>query len=285
MTAVVVTGASGLLGSHVVAHLIQAGRDVRAVDIRPGNPTPDCPFVTADLTELGATVQALAGAEAVIHTAAIPRPTGRTGSDVFSTNVLAAYNVTEAAKIHGTRRIVNASSFSVIGWPFNVQPLLPEFLPIDESHPLAPQEAYGLSKLVTEQVVTAAVRCCPPLSAVNLRFPWIQTAASFDVDVVSSRRDGATAPGNLWAYIDAEDAAAAFGAALDATTEDIASVYLSAPDTFMEEETGELVRASFPGVELRRELPGHASLICSDAAERLLGFRPSRSWRSYGGGA
>jgi nucleoside-diphosphate-sugar epimerase len=283
VTLVVVTGASGLLGSHIVAELLHAGREVRAVDIRPGSPSPDCPFLIADLTEFGAAVQALAGAEAVIHTAAIPRPTGRTGSEVFSTNVLAAYNVTEAAKIHAARRVVNASSFSVIGWPFNVQPLLPEFLPIDESHPLAPQEAYGLSKLVTEQIVAAAVRCCPSLSAINLRFPWIQSAASFDADVVSNRRDEATAPGNLWAYIDAQDAAAAFVAALDATAEDVASVYVSAPDTFMEEETIDLVRARVPDVKLRRELPGHASLICSDAAERLLAFRPSRSWRSYGG--
>ena len=76
MTLVVVTGASGLLGSHIVAELLHAGREVRAVDIRPGNPSPDCPFLIADLTELGAAVQALAGAEAVIHTAAIPRPTG-----------------------------------------------------------------------------------------------------------------------------------------------------------------------------------------------------------------
>jgi nucleoside-diphosphate-sugar epimerase len=284
VSSVVVTGAAGLLGSHIVAALLQAGRDVRAVDIRPVKAPPDCPSLTADLTELGAAIEALAGAEAVIHTAAIPRPTGRTAGEVFSTNVLAAYNVTEAAKLHGVRQLVNASSFSVIGLPFNPQPLVPAFLPIDESHPLAPQEAYGLSKLLTEEIVAAAVRCSPKLSAVNLRFPWIQTAATFEVEVAPRRGDGETPPSNLWAYIDAQDAAAAFVAALDASVEDTACVYLAAPDTFMEEDTIELVRASFPDVELRRELPGHASLICSDAAARLLGFRPGRSWRSYGGG-
>jgi nucleoside-diphosphate-sugar epimerase len=282
VTAVVVTGAAGLLGRHVVLAMTQAGHEVRGVDVvPPAGPASDAQFVGADLTDLGAAVQALTDAEVVIHTAAIPRPVGRTASEVFRTNVLAAQNVTEAALIHGARRIVNASSFSVIGWPFNPQPMLPAFLPIDESHPLAPQEAYGLSKLVTELIVAAGVRRAPTLTAINLRMPWIQTADTFAVDVAPRRQDTATATGNLWAYIDADDAAAAFLAALNAPVDGCESVYIAAPDTFMEEETLTLVEDSFPGLELRADLPGHSSVISSGAAERLLGARPQRSWRAY----
>jgi nucleoside-diphosphate-sugar epimerase len=282
MTVVAVTGSRGLLGRHVVSALLGAGLEVRGVDLAPGAGTSDYEFIAADLTDLGAALQTIAGAEIVVHTAAIPRPVGRTAAEVFRTNVLAASNVAEAAVTHGVARIVNASSFSVLGWPFNPQPLKPQFLPIDESHPLAPQEAYGLSKLVTEEIIAAAVRRSPALTAVNLRMPWIQSSSTFAADVVPRRSDTATATGNLWAYIDADDAGAAFLAAFAADVTDCASVYLAAPDTFMQEDTADLVRRAFPGVELRRELPGNTSAIASDAAERLLGMRPQRSWRSYG---
>lgn len=281
MTSVVVTGSRGLLGRHVVTALLRAGLDVRGVDLTPPPGPSEYGFVAADLTDLGAAVETIAGAEIVVHTAAIPRPVGRTTAEVFRTNVLAASNVADAAVLHGVRRIVSASSFSVLGWPFNPQPLVPEFLPIDESHPLKPQEAYGLSKLVTEEIMAAAVRRSESLTAVNLRMPWIQNASTFAVEVARRRSETATATGNLWAYLDADDAAAAFLAAFDADVAGCASVYLAAPDTFMETETVALVHGAFPDVELRRALPGHTSVITSDAAEQLLGLRPTRSWRSY----
>lgn len=280
---VVVTGAAGLLGSHVLATLVGDGRDVRGVDLSMPAGAPLSPFIRADLTDPGDAMQALAGAEAVIHAAAIPRPTGRIGSDVFRTNVLTAYNVVEAALMHGVSRLVNASSFSVLGWPFNPRPLAPAYLPIDEQHPLEPQEAYGLSKLLTEQVIEAATRREPSFHALSLRMPWIQTAQSFADDVAPRREATDVATGNLWSYIDAEDAAAAFRAGLDAPLQDHVAVYLSAPDTFMEQDTMTLVHAAFPGVELRRPLPGHTSVLDCTAAERLLGYRPTRSWREYGG--
>ena len=274
-----VTGAAGLLGGHVVDALLAAGRDVRAVDLL-APPASGAEVVVADLTSLGEALQALHGVEAVVHSAAIPRPTGRTGTDVFRTNILTAYNVVEAAVLAGARRLVNASSVSVVGHPFNPRPLRPTYLPLDEDHPLAPQEAYGLSKLLTEEIVAAATRRSD-LTAVSLRPPWIQTPASFHGDVAARRADPAVATANLWAYVDARDAAEAFLRALDVPATGHVSVYLTAPDTFMEQETPELVRAAFGEIELRTQLTGHEPLIDGTAAERLLGFRPTRSWRSY----
>jgi nucleoside-diphosphate-sugar epimerase len=281
---VVVTGAAGVLGSHVLRAVRAAGHEARGIDaVTPAQAQPQASsFVRADLTDLGAAIEALADADAVVHAAAIPRPTGRTSSDVFETNVLAAYNVVEAASLHGVTRLVNASSFSVLGWPFNPMPIVPLYLPIDEQHPLAPQEAYGLSKQLTEEIVAAATRRAPALSAISLRMPWLQTAATFARDVAPRREQRGVANANLWSYLDAEDAAQAFVAALEAPVEGHAAVYLSAPDTFMETETLTLVHAAFGDVELRRPLPGHAPLLDTRAAEQLLGIRARRSWRDYG---
>jgi nucleoside-diphosphate-sugar epimerase len=282
---VVVTGAAGLLGSHVVAALAAGGRDIRGVDSAP-EPAADLPagveFVRADLRDPQAAIESLVGAETVVHAAAIPRPTGRTPSEVFSTNVLAAHNVVEAALLHRVPRLVSASSFSVLGWPFNPRPLRPDYLPIDEQHPLAPQEAYSLSKLVTEEILIAATRRQPGFSALSLRMPWIQTSQTFFRDVAPRRESPEIAIGNLWGYIDAADAAAAFAAGLDTSFDGHVAVYIAAADTFMEQDTMSLVRAAFPGMELRHPLAGHAGVLDCTAADRLLGFTARRSWRDYG---
>lgn len=276
---VVITGAAGLLGRHVVAALLDQGREVRGVDlVGPGADGGE--HVRADLGELGDAVQALRGAAAVVHAAAIPRPVGVTEAEVFRTNVIVAYNVVEAALVWGVGRLVNASSFSVTGFPFNPRPLRPRYLPIDDDHPLAPQEAYALSKLVTEEIVSAATRRSE-LTAVSLRMPWIQTPETFSDQVIARRSEPNVGAANLWAYIDARDAARAFVAALDRPVTGHAAVYVSAPDTFMDEETFSLIRTTFGDIELRKPLPGFAPLLDSSPAERLLGTRAEHSWRSY----
>jgi nucleoside-diphosphate-sugar epimerase len=276
---VVVTGAAGLLGRHVVAALLESGREVRAVDV-VAPPPSGAELVRADLTSFGDTVQALAGATAVVHTAGIPRPIGVTGVELFRTNVLAAWNVVEASLLHRVRRLANASSFSMLGLPFNPRPIVPSYLPIDEAHPTEPQETYALTKQLTEDIVIAATRRSD-LTAVSLRMPWIQTPETFATDVARRRDDPSIAAGNLWAYIDARDAAGLFLAALDRPVEGHAAVYVSARDTFMEEETPTLIHRTFGEIELRRAFSGHESVIDTSAAERLLGVRAEHSWRSY----
>lgn len=275
---VAVTGSSGLLGRSIVDALMAAGHSVRGIDNVPAT-TKLTQHLTVDLTDFGEAVLALRGADVVVHAAAIPRPTGRTATAVFSTNMSIMFGVVEAAVVLGIRRLVYASSFSVLGFPFFEKPVDLQYLPIDEAHPNAPQDAYALSKTLGEEVVEAAVRR-GALDAVSLRMPWIQGPATF-FEQVGPRRASAESGRDLWSYIDARDAAAAFLAAVEGSTRGHIRLFLSAADTYSETPTAELIQAAFGDIALKRSFAGHEAVIDTQAARQALGFVPQHSWREY----
>ena len=126
---IVVTGGSGKAGRWVVRDLREHGHDVLNVDLKhDGSPHGQC--VLADLTDLGQAHDLIAGADAVVHLAAIPAPELRAAGDTFRINTLSTYNVFAAAVAAGVRRIVWASSETVLGLPFDRPP---DFAPIDET--------------------------------------------------------------------------------------------------------------------------------------------------------
>src|SRR3982751_1482359 len=97
MASIVVTGGSGKAGRGVVRDLLEHGHEVRNVDLVPSpeSPGPDAPapFLFADLTDLGQTLEALDGARAIVHLAAIPSPVHATPDVVFRTNVTSTHTV------------------------------------------------------------------------------------------------------------------------------------------------------------------------------------------------
>lgn len=277
---VIVTGSSGFLGRHVAAHLVRCGHEVRGVDVNP----PPAGFqlwghVSADLTDLAAALELVRDADAVVHIAAIPRPTGRTAGDVFHTNVGSAFNVVEATRLARIPRLVYASSFSVLGYPFGVPFVPPRSLPVDELHPIHAQDPYGLSKWLGEEIVEAAVRQ-GGLSAVSLRMPWVQSPETF-AGQIGPRRETAEAVRDLWSYIDVRDAADGFRLALDWQGEGHLRAYLSAADTYLEEETASALARALPDVPVLQPLDAFTGLISTRLAEEKLGFRPRHSWRDY----
>jgi nucleoside-diphosphate-sugar epimerase len=279
---IVITGSSGLLGRHVAAAAVAAGHDVLGIDQAPPPTSTQAGgrwrHLSADLTNLGVALQLVRDADAVFHIAAIPRPTGMAPSVVFQTNMALAYNVIEAATLSGASRFVYASSFSVFGYPFFTNRPDQRYLPIDDNHSTGAQDAYGLSKWLGEEMVEAAVRR-GAFTAVSLRMPWVQTPESFARDIVPRRASG-EAWKDLWAYVDARDAAAAFLLALESPAKGHARVILSATDSYMDEPTATLAARAFPDAELGA-LPGFASALDIENARRTLGFEPRHSWRDY----
>ena len=111
--------------------------------------------VVADLTDLGQTLDALSGFDAVVHFAAIPAPDIRPDGETFRINALSTFNVFAAAEAHRMRRVVWASSETVLGLPFDKPPA---FAPIDETIEPRPESSYALSKLVGETMAEQFAR-------------------------------------------------------------------------------------------------------------------------------
>ena len=88
--------------------------------------------------------------DSVVHLAAIPAPGIRSEETTFRTNILSTYNVFEAARLVGLRRVVWASSETILGLPFEREQ--PAYAPIDEEHPAYPESSYALSKLLSEEL-------------------------------------------------------------------------------------------------------------------------------------
>ncbi len=276
---VVVTGGSGLLGRHVVEDLAQHGYDVSSVDIAPP-PRNLVPYRLVDMEDFGQVCGCLAGADVVIHLAAIPRPTFHTNNVVFRTNVMAFYNVLEAAATLGIGRVVFASSISVLGFPFFYRPLSPVYVPVDEAHPALPQDPYALSKRLGEEMAEAFARRCD-MTIISLRFPWIHTLETFREQVVPLWDDPDARPASLWSYIDARDAAQAFRLSLEANIAGHEPFFVAAPNTFMKTPTVDLVRRFYPDTEIRPGLDGHQSLLNSAKAATILNYKPLYTWESY----
>ncbi|MGL4241696.1 MAG: NAD-dependent epimerase/dehydratase family protein, partial [Beijerinckiaceae bacterium] len=112
---------------------------------------------------------ALAGARAVLHLGAFMswRPTD--DAQLFASNVEGTRAIVEAALACGAKRFIFASSGEV--YPEN----MPAYLPIDEDHPLTPRSAYGLTKLIGEEIVRWAGRSAG-LQTTILRFSHTQDA-------------------------------------------------------------------------------------------------------------
>jgi nucleoside-diphosphate-sugar epimerase len=278
LSRVVVTGGAGKAGRAVVRDLVEHGEDVLSVDLVRSPELPDEQQLVADLTDYAQTVEALRGARAVVHLAAIPAPGLRPDEVTFRVNSTSTYNVFSAASLLGLERVVWASSETVLGLPF--ERWLPEYAPIDEEHPPLPNFSYALSKLLGE-VMADQFHRWTGIPHVGLRFSNVMEPQDY-------RRfptfwdDMTLRKWNLWGYVDARDVAQSCRLGLSADVG--AEVFIvAAADTCMTAPSLELMAEVYPDVEVRGELGEHETLLSIAKARRLLGYEPAHSWRDHVG--
>jgi NAD dependent epimerase/dehydratase len=155
---VLVTGASGFIGSHLVEALVIEGADVRALvhynsrndwgnlELLPAPVRAELDVVAGDVADGYSVARVVTGRETVFHLAAligIPYSYVAPASYV-ATNVTGTLNVLEAARVAGVSKIVHTSTSEVYGTA--------RYTPIDENHPLQGQSPYSASKIGADKL-------------------------------------------------------------------------------------------------------------------------------------
>jgi UDP-glucose 4-epimerase len=282
---VLVTGARGKVGTVTVAELGRRGHEVRATDLhRPvfERPEPDEPdYMQADLTDAGQAYAVVRGMDAVVHTAAIPEPTRNAPHTVFENNLMATFNLIEAAVRWGLPRFVNTSSETVPGFFFAERGFLPDYVPVDEEHPIRPQDPYALSKYFGELLMDAAVRRSD-IRCISIRPSWVQHEGNYERNLGPQIRNRSELTAGFWSYIDVYDLADAMCLAVESDLTGHEVFYIASPDNAGGRDFASAVREHYGDkVKLRATERKDASGISCAKANRLLGYRPTRSWRDY----
>lgn len=155
---ILVTGADGFIGSHLVERLVSDGARVRAfclynsqgswgwLDRAPGEVRAAVDVRLGDIRDAGFVADACRDVDVVLHLAAlIAIPYSYAAPESFvSTNVQGTLNVLEGARRHGVGRVVQTSTSEVYGTP--------DLLPIRETHPLNAQSPYAATKVASDQL-------------------------------------------------------------------------------------------------------------------------------------
>ncbi|BDZ41802.1 epimerase [Paraoerskovia sediminicola] len=280
MTRVLVTGADGGIGRETVRLLTSDSHSVTGLVLEPRSPSAPPSLadrtVVGDCTDPQVVADAIEGADAVVHLAAIPHPTLGTPFEVYRTNVLATFAVLCVAGERGVPRVVVASSINALGRTLNPHRPPPPWFPLDETQPPDAADAYSLSKRSGEDAAQMAARRWG-MTVVSLRFPFVATGDRLRDVLARVRADPSAQAAEGWAYLDGRDAARAIEAALTAPLTGAHVVGLSARDTLLDSPTADALATYLPDVPLRRPIPGNATAIDTSRAQALLGFRPRYS--------
>ena len=275
---IVVTGASGRLGKVVARQLADRGHAVLGID-RIADPSLR-PSWVGDLCQTGDLFEACAGADAIVHLAAIQAPNLAPDSVTFANNVGATYNVFKVAADLRVKTVVVASSTAAYGFLYARTAMMPDYLPLDEAHPCRPIDPYGLSKVVGETIATSFA-LQTGARAVSLRLPGINFDPTFSV-VKERMKNPAGRMSGFWSYIDVRDASEAclLALAFDRPGHHIFNV--AARTSSMQQPTDELLRQFLPTVRKKHsELAGNWSGVDSSKAERELNFHAEHVWERH----
>ncbi|OIO38520.1 MAG: NAD-dependent dehydratase [Candidatus Omnitrophica bacterium CG1_02_49_16] len=155
---VLVTGADGFIGSHLVEQLVSDGYQVRAfvfynsfnswgwLDSSPKKIKKSLDVFSGDIRDPHGVRKAMTGCSSVLHLAAlIGIPYSYHSPDTYiDTNIKGTLNVLQAARELGIKKVVHTSTSEVYGTA--------RFVPITEDHPLAGQSPYSASKIGADQL-------------------------------------------------------------------------------------------------------------------------------------
>ncbi|MEJ5914369.1 NAD-dependent epimerase/dehydratase family protein [Pseudokineococcus sp. 1T1Z-3] len=290
------TGGSGKAGHHVAPYLASQGHQVVNADLTPLR-HPDVVDLRVDLTDAGQTYSALAGVpthadfddagldlthgsayDAVVHLAAVPAPLLAADSVTFETNILAHYHVLEAATRLGVRKVVFASSETTYGICFGQGDRKPLYVPVDEEHPVVPEDSYAMSKVAGE-VVARSFHARTGADVYGLRINNVIEPHEYEELFPAFLENPSLRRRNLFAYIDTRDLGQMVLKCLETDGLGFEMFNVANADMSVAATTSEIIERFYDGVHVRREMGRDETFYSVEKARRMLGYEPQHSWR------
>ena len=273
---ILVTGGVGKVGQWVVRDLLDSGaHQVTVFDRLRGPERGAVKYLVGDVQDLGQVIEAMADVEAVIHLAAIHNPNIATASVTYQTNVVGTFNVHHAAFRLGIKRVVSASSNAIVGWSYG-EHFVPDYLPIDEDHPLRPEDVYGLSKQIGETIAQSYSR--KGLETIMLRPSGVVTPG--ELEQIKKEGGRHLSGFQAYSYIDARDLAVVFRLAVERSIPSGTALFVVSDDSTIAEPLCDFYPRVMPSIgDKARSLTGSKGSYSNSRAKKFLGWQPIHSWR------
>jgi UDP-glucose 4-epimerase len=195
---------------------------------------------------------------------------------------MGVFNVLEASIRWGVTRFINISSETVPGFFFPEREFLPDYVPVDEEHPIRPQDSYATAKYFGELLMDGAIQRSD-IRCISIRPSWVQHEGNYERNLGPQVRDASILSPNFWSYIDVYDLADAIVLAAESDLPGHEVFYIASPDNVGNRPFEQIVREYYGDeVEVKKPLPREdSSGISAAKAERMLGYSPKRSWSDY----
>lgn len=287
------TGGSGKAGRHAVAFLMNQGHRVVNVDLAPLD-LPGLDNRIADITDAGQmhdVMHAWAGYDemednrtppkfdAVVHFAAVPRLLMRSDNECYRVNTIGTYNVIDAALKAGIPKVIFASSETTYGICFAGLERKPDYLPVDEAHPVIPEDSYAMSKVANE-VTAQSFQRRSGVDIYGLRINNVIEPHEYAENFPTYFDNPDLRRRNIFAYIDARDLGQMVQRCLEVDGLGFEIFNVANEDHSVNLSTEEIIAAYYPGVPAA-EMGEHETFYSIKKAKELLGFKPEHHWRKY----
>lgn len=287
------TGGSGKAGRHACAYLRDQGHKVVNFDRVPLG-LEGVADRLGDMTDLGQVFDVMSSYadfdelvpgtgvpsfDAVVHFAAVPRILVTGDAECYRTNTLGTYNVIDAALKMGVRKIIFASSETTYGICFADGERKPDYLPLDEDHPVIPEDSYAMSKVCNE-VTARSFQRRSGADIYGLRINNVIEPHEYAENFPAFIEDPDLRLRNFFAYIDARDLGQMVQCCLDTDGLGFEVFNVSNDDHSVALDTDALVARYYDGVSVAA-MGARETFYSNAKAKRLVGFAPQHNWRMY----
>lgn len=286
------TGGSGKAGRHAIPHLLAQGHRVTNADLVKFD-YPGVDNLRVELTDAGQVFNALSAYanfdelepgtgvpryDAIVHFAAIPCILIRPDNETYQINTMSTYNILDAAVKLGIPKVIFASSETTYGICFADGVKKPDYIPVDEDHPVIPHDSYAMSKVVNE-VTARSFQARSGIDIYALRINNVIEPHEYASQFPAYMTDPSKRRRNIFAYIDARDLGHMVDRCLKTDGLGYQVFNVSNDDMSVNLTSDQVIETYYKDVPLKHPMGKNETFYSNAKAKRMLGFAPKHSWR------